>query len=69
MMRLYLLFISARINLRRLYLGLLGRSFCIHPVDVFAQMVIGMGNCSVPSLYYLECMRMRMNRKTIDYVE
>lgn len=65
-MRMYLMFIDLRINLRRLYLDLLGREFHIHPNDVFAKIVIGIGNCDMFSIYYLECMRMRMNRKVRD---
>lgn len=47
-------------------MGLMGREFQIHPNDVFAKIVIGMGICDVFSIYYLECMRMPMNRKVRD---
>ena len=67
MIRLYSMFIDVRINLRRLYMGLLGRSFRIHPVDVMAKTHIAIGmNYGLYSVYYLERLRMYMNRKVRD---
>ena len=48
-------------------MGLLGRSFRIHPVDVMAKTHIAIGmNYGLYSVYYLERLRMYMNRKVRD---
>ena len=67
MILLYSVFVDVRINLRRLYLGLLGRSFSIHPVDVLTKthIAIGMGD-GLHTVFYLEQLRMHMNKKVPD---
>ena len=64
MMRLYSLFIDARINLSRLYLGLLGRPYYVHPVDSLAKtfVMLGVGD-GLHTVFRLEQLRMHMNKK------